>query len=120
MNKTQRRIALSRNLRKNQTEAEKALWSRLRSRQLDGAKFRRQHPIGRYIVDFVDLEKKLVIELDGGQHNEESELQKDNIRTAWLNSEGYRVLRLWNNDVLTNVEGAMEEIRGALRGTHSP
>ena len=114
MNKTPQRVALSRDLRKRQTNAERALWASLRNRQLEGARFRRQHPIGPYIVDFVDLEAKLVVELDGGQHNEDLVSKKDEARTAWLESEGYRVLRFWNNDVQSNLEGVLEEIRCAL------
>ncbi len=105
----------SRYLRRNQTDAEEALWARLRNRQLEGARFRRQHPIGPYIVDFVNLAAKLVIELDGGQHNVSPTAERDAERTAWLNSEGYRVLRFWNNDVLSNIDGVLEVIRSALR-----
>lgn len=119
MNKTPQRVALSRTLRKNQTEAERSLWARLRNRQLDGAKFRRQHPIGQYVVDFVDLEAKLVVEFDGGQHNEEAISEKDEARTAWLESEGYQVIRFWNTDVLTNLEGVLEEIRAASQSPSS-
>ena len=115
MNKTPQRVAFSRGLRKSQTNAERALWASLRNRQLEGARFRRQHPIGPYIVDFVDLEAKLVVELDGGQHNEDRVTEKDEARTAWLESEGYRVLRFWNNDVLANLEGVLEKISDALR-----
>ena len=114
VNKTPQRVALSRGLRQNQPDAEKLLWSRLRNRQLAGSKFRRQHAIGPYVVDFVDLEARLVIELDGGQHNEGVALKKDTTRTAWLESEGYRVIRFWNNDVFANLEGVLEEIRRAL------
>ena len=115
MNKTPQRVALSRDLRKRQTNAERALWASLRNRQLEGDRFRRQHPIGPYIVDFVDLEAKLVVELDGGQHNEDRVTEKDEARTAWLESEGYQVLRFWNNDVLANLEGVLEKISDALR-----
>jgi len=76
---------------------------------LEGLSFRRQHPIGRYIVDFVCLEKHLIIEIDGGQHDIERD--KDEVRTKWLVSEGYRVLRFWNNEVLTNLEGVLDTIR---------
>ena len=98
---------LAKTLRKNQTEAEKIIWRQLRSKGLSGLKFRRQQPIGDYIVDFVCLEKKLIIEVDGGQH---AESENDQKRDAWLQSEGYTVLRFWNNDVLGNVEGVMEMI----------
>lgn len=99
----------ARNLRKKQTDAEKLLWKHLRARQLEGLKFRRQHTIGRYVVDFVCLEKTLVIELDGGQHAVKR--KKDNDRDEWLRGEGFRVMRFWNNDVLTNIEGVLEVIR---------
>jgi len=102
-------VSLSGNLRKSQTDAENLLWRRLRREQLKGLRFRRQHPIGRYIVDFVCLEKRLILEIDGGQHDIERD--KDEQRTNWLISEGYNVLRFWNNEVLTNLEGVLEEIR---------
>ncbi len=104
-------VSLSRNLRKNQTDAEKLLWRHLRGKQLGGLRFRRQHPLGRYIVDFVCLEKRLVLEIDGGQHGEEEGQIKDAEREQWLRTEGYQVLRFWNNDVLTNLEGVMGMIR---------
>ena len=104
-------IVLSRNLRKNQTDAENLLWRHLRGKHLEGLRFRRQHPLGRYIIDFVCLEKRLVLELDGGQHGEENEEIKDKERDQWLNAEGYQVLRFWNNEVFTNLEGVLETIR---------
>ncbi len=103
----------ARRLRKNPTEAEKRLWDALRGRQIDRHRFRRQHPLGAYVVDFVCLAEKLVVEVDGGQHAEN--LHADAERTAWLQSRGYRVLRFWNNDVLENMEGVAEAIRTALR-----
>lgn len=84
----------------------------MKRRQLDGFKFRRQHPIGRYIVDFVCLEEKLIVEADGGQHNEST---NDSARTAWLASKGYRVIRYWNNEILTNTDGVLEAILVALK-----
>lgn len=96
-------------LRKNSTKAETLLWSRLRSRQIEGIKFRRQQPIDSYIVDFVSFEKKLIIELDGGQHA--SQKQQDQLRDRRLMQEGYTVLRFWNNDVLENINGVLETIR---------
>ena len=104
----------ARALRANQTEAETRLWQSLRDRQLAGAKFRRQTPVGPYIADFVCLAAKLIVELDGGQHAENAEA--DAVRTAWLEGRGFRVLRFWNNDVLVNTEGVLEEILAALRG----
>jgi len=104
----------ARELRGKQTDAEKALWMRLRNRQLDGAKFRRQQHIGSYVVDFVSFDKKLVVEIDGGQHNEGKTKERDEERTAWLKEKGYRVVRFWNNEVLTNLEGVLENMREAL------
>jgi very-short-patch-repair endonuclease len=102
----------ARALRSNPTEAEKFLWRRLRYEQVDGFKFRRQAPIGGYIVDFVCFQARLVIELDGGQHAEQFE--RDAERTSWLESEGFSVLRFWNNEVFDNIEGVEERIRLAL------
>ena len=102
----------ARELRKNLTDAEDELWKHLRNRQISGNKFRRQQPIGKYIVDFVCLEKKLIVEVDGGQHNEQ--VSYDNERTAWLESQGYRVLRFWNNEVLENVEIVSDSILKVL------
>ena len=99
-------------LRGNPTEAEKKLWSVLRLQQMDGHRFRRQHLIGAYVVDFVFLDEKLVIEVDGGQHA--SQAKRDDARTAWLELSGYRVLRFWNNEVLGNIEGVAETIRSEL------
>ncbi|QOZ30204.1 DNA methyltransferase [Bradyrhizobium sp. CCBAU 51753] len=106
-------IRLARGLRVNQTDAETALWNRIRNRQIDGHKFARQIPIGRYICDFVCREKKLVIEVDGGQH---AESVSDEIRDRYLVGEGYRVLRFWNNDVLGNIEGVLLTIQSELAG----
>ncbi|MBI4332316.1 MAG: endonuclease domain-containing protein [Chloroflexi bacterium] len=112
MKKERDQISFARTLRREQTDAERLLWSRLRRKQLDGFKFRRQQPIGRYVVDFVCFERKLIVELDGGQHDEAR--QRDEERTAWLNKEGFRVLRFWNNDVFGNLEGVWEVIEGGL------
>ena len=98
----------ARHLRKNPTEAEQKLWSCLRRQQLLGYRFRRQRPIGPYIVDFVCLEVSLIIEVDGGQHAEQG--AKDEARTRFLEKEGFRVIRFWNNDVLANTEGVLEAI----------
>jgi very-short-patch-repair endonuclease len=99
-------------LRNNPTEAERILWQYLRLRQLGGHKFRRQQPLGEFIVDFVCLEKRLVVEVDGGQHS--SKVAYDEQRTTWLEQQGFRVLRFWNNEVLQNVEGVKEAIWQAL------
>ena len=98
----------AKHLRKNLTEAERALWKHLRARQMNGFKFRRQAPIGRYVVDFVCYEKRLVIEVDGGQH---ALSEKDAVRDEWLKQQGFSVLRYWNNDVLKNTDAVLEVIR---------
>ena len=102
----------ARRLRANMTEAERKLWSLLRRKQLQGFRFRRQVPLGRYVADFACMSAQLVVELDGGQHAERSE--HDARRTAWLESVGYRVLRFWNGEVFTNADGVLETIRLAL------
>jgi very-short-patch-repair endonuclease len=101
-------IANARALRRNMTDAEQKLWKHLRSRQVGSCKFRRQVPVGPYIVDFICLEKRLIIELDGGQHADQEKYDAE--RTHWLQSRGYRVLRFWNNDVMADVEVVKEEI----------
>ena len=102
---------IARLLRRRSTDAEKLLWRNLQGKQLK-YKFRRQQPIGPYIVDFVNFEKSIVIELDGGQHAIEKE--NDIRRDSWLNSEGFEVLRFWNNEVFENLEGVLDVIRGKL------
>ncbi|MDD5126709.1 MAG: endonuclease domain-containing protein [Dehalococcoidales bacterium] len=108
-------VELAKGLRHRQTEAEKKLWSRLRNKQLCGVKFRRQQPVGNYIVDFVSFDKKLIVEVDGGQHNESKKRENDEQRTRWLESNGFRILRFWNNEVLLNMTGVLEQIEQALR-----
>ena len=105
---------LAKKLRKNMTDSERLLWQHLRNRQLGGDKFRRQRPIGPYIVDFVCLEKKLVIEVDGGQHAGQVEL--DAKRSDYLKEKGYRILRFWNNEVLTETESVLTVILSSLDG----
>ena len=105
----------ARHLRKNPTEAERLLWRRLRVWQVDGFKFRRQQPLGRYIVDFVCLEKRMIIEVDGGQHAEDANYDTD--RDAWLRNQGFVILRFWNNDVLKNMNGVLEVIAKNLQNT---
>ena len=109
--KKRNKIAIAKKLRINSTDTEKYLWKYLRERQLEGFKFRRQHPIGKYIVDFINLERKIIIEVDGGQHLEN---KKDKLRDKWLEEKGYEVLRFWDNEVLTNIEGVLESIRKKL------
>ena len=101
---------LARILRQNQTSQEQKMWSLLRNYQFKGLKFKRQHPIGKYIVDFICKEKKIVIELDGGQHNEENNIIYDIERTKYLEQKGYKVIRFWNNDIDNNIEGVFEEL----------
>jgi very-short-patch-repair endonuclease len=106
---------VAKSLRKHSTDTEGHLWMYLRDRQIEGFKFRRQQPIGSYVVDFVNLEKKVVIELDGGQH---ALHPGDSIRDEWLRAEGYKVLRFWDNQVFSNLEGVLETIRDALLTPH--
>ena len=101
---------IARNLRKNSTKEELKLWSIVRNRQLNNFKFKRQVPIGNYIVDFLCEEKKLIIELDGGQHNQIKDIQKDEERTDFLNQKGYVVIRFWNNEINENISGVIEKI----------
>ena len=101
----------ARKLRKNFTDAENALWQELRGRRFSDVKFRRQHPIGKYIADFACVERHLVIEVDGGQHAENS---ADLRRTARLNEKGWAVMRFWNDEVLLNRDGVLLRIREML------
>ncbi len=112
------RVRGARSLRNRQTDAEQRLWTRLRDRRLLGFKFRRQHPIGRYIADFRCAEAKLVIELDGGQHAIGRTRGAE--RTASLETQGYRVVRFWDNDVFQNLEGVLQRIVEALDPHPSP
>ncbi len=107
------RVLIARKLRQNQTDAERALWFRLRDRRLNGLTFRRQMPIASYVVDFCCESARLIIELDGGQHDELS--KEDAKRTAVFEAQGYLVLRFWNNDVLHNIDGVVESIVDTLR-----
>ena len=107
----------ARELRKNSTEAERFLWRHLRLRQLGGYKFRRQQSLGPYIVDFVCLEKRMVIEVDGGQHSEH--VKYDAQRSAWLEAQGFRILRFWNDEVLRATE-AVKEVIGKELGVIPP
>ena len=97
-------------LRKNPTPWESKLWYHLRNRNLDRVKFRRQFKIDKYIVDFCCLEKKLIIELDGGHHNENDNIIRDQQRKKYLENHGYKVLRFWNNEVDNNLEGVIDKI----------
>jgi very-short-patch-repair endonuclease len=108
----------ARELRRNLTDAERRLWWKLRYRKVGGYRFRRQVPIGPYIVDFACLSQRLLIELDGSQHG--GNFAYDQARTRWLESRGYRVLRFWNGDVLQDIEGVLEAIHRALLETPHP
>ena len=99
----------AKSLRRSQTDAEKLLWSVLRNGK-QRCKFRRQHPVDHYIVDFICIERSLVIELDGGQHA----VDKDAVRTRYLEQRGYRIIRFWNDEVLRNKEGVFQAILKAL------
>lgn len=103
-----------RNLRRNQTPQEIILWSRLRNRKVKDLKFRRQHLIGKYIVDFVCLERKLIVELDGWQHKIETHKEYDKERTEFLIEEGFEVLRFWNNEINNNLDGVILRIEELL------
>ena len=105
-------------MRNNLTDTEWCLWRYLRCKQLDGLKFRRQQPIGPYVVDFVSFEKRIVIELDGGQHSEE--IEEDKTRDQYLTKNNFRVLRFWNNEVNANIEGVLETIGKACAPFPTP
>jgi very-short-patch-repair endonuclease len=102
------RAELARRLRRNQTDAERVLWFQLRDRRLAGWKFKRQVPIDRFVVDFLCTDAKLIVEIDGGQHDQQK--KRDAERTATLEAMGYLVLRFWNHDVMRNTNGVLEEI----------
>jgi very-short-patch-repair endonuclease len=102
--------ANARDLRRGQTEAEQKLWARLRGRGLDGYKFRRQVPLGPFIVDFCCYDERLVIELDGSPHADDQRQTRDRERTRWLESHDFTVLRFWNSEVLGNMDGVLLRI----------
>jgi very-short-patch-repair endonuclease len=112
-NKQQREFA--RTLRSNQTDAERKLWSLLRCEQLAELKFRRQAAIGDYIVDFVCFAEKMIVELDGGQHNDLEIRKYDDCRSNWLSSQGFRIVRFWNFEVLEDAEAVVAGIWKALQ-----
>lgn len=107
----------ARSLRRDATDAERAMWRILRNRQLAGFKFRRQQPLGPFIVDFVCFSHRLIIEIDGGQHADNA---ADERRTAWLERQGFRVLRFWNNDVIENEEGVYQTVLQSLTSRPPP
>ena len=102
----------ARELRKELTPAERKLWAYLRGNQLHGVNFRRQHAIGNFVVDFVSIKNKLVIELDGSQHLDQEEYDAE--RTAYLESQGYKVIRFWNNQIMNDINGVLRAINIAL------
>jgi very-short-patch-repair endonuclease len=107
----------ARRLRKNATYAEIKLWRHLRQVPMLGSHFRRQVPIGAYVADFACMASKLLIEVDGGQHNEDENAKRDEARTRLLEAEGYRVIRFWNNDIINNIDGVMQTIYAAVHGS---
>ena len=102
---------MARDLRHDMTDAERLLWYFLRARRFAGCKFRRQHPIGPFIADFACVERRLIIEADGGQHADPA---SDAVRTRWLEAEGWRVARFWNDDIMLRTENVLQEIRKAI------
>src|ERR1700756_2659188 len=111
--------ARARRLRQNATQAEKKLWSLLQRGQMCGCSFRRQHPLGNYVIDFYCSQLRLPIEVDGGQHNFPVRRAVDHRRSQWLRGKGVTVLRFWNNDVLENTEGVWDEIARAAAALSS-
>jgi very-short-patch-repair endonuclease len=105
-------------MRSNPTDVEKRLWNRLRFQQIENHRFRRQLPVGLFVGDFACVECRLIIELDGGQHDWLRE--RDERRTAWPEAHGWRVLRFWNNDVIENIDGVLERIASELKGEDRP
>lgn len=105
---TNRMTFISRKLRNNPTDVEKILWSRLKARQVHGVKFRRQVPVGPYVVDFMSFDIRLIIELDGGQHADAANYDEE--RTRFLKARGFFVMRFWNNEVVENIDGVMERV----------
>ena len=106
-------------LRKNSTIGERILWFHLRNRKVDGIKFKRQHPIGRYVADFVCTDKKIVVEVDGSSHFNDKVKERDMKRQDWLEQNGYVVLRFWDHQVTKNVLGVLESIRQQCNATPS-
>ena len=101
----------AKHLRTNMTDSENALWRRLRAHRLGGKKFRRQQPVGPYVVDFVHFGARLIVEADGGQHNG---APHDEIRDEWLRAQGFRVMRFWNNEIMGNLDGVLEVVMAAV------
>src|SRR5215475_10877458 len=111
------RRAAAKKLRANATPHERTLWRALKELPMEGSHFRRQAPIGPYVVDFFCPAKRLIIELDGGHHNDDGEAQRDRVRQAWLERQGYRVMRFWNSEISGNLNAALEQIYAELYGS---
>jgi very-short-patch-repair endonuclease len=111
------RRAAAKKLRANTTPHERLLWRALKELPMEGTLFRRQAPIGSYVVDFFCPARRLIIELDGGHHNEDATAEQDNKRQAWLEQEGYRVIRFWNSDVTSDLNAVMEKIYVEVYGS---
>ncbi|MDD2948642.1 MAG: DUF559 domain-containing protein [Rugosibacter sp.] len=107
----------AKHLRHHMTESETRLWQHLRAHRLNGEKFRRQQPMGFYVVDFVHFGARLIVEADGGQHND---APRDESRDAWLRAQGFKVLRFWNNEIMNNLEGVLETIMAAVTPPSPP
>ena len=105
----------ARSLRKSMSDAERKLWHALRANKLDGARFRRQHPIRQYVVDFVCLERRVIVEVDGGQHTEHAHMSADARRDRWLAAEGYSVLRVSTTEVYANTAGVLDTVWAAVQ-----
>jgi len=114
---TQFRRRTARRLRANATDAEATLWRHLRKLETEGTHFRRQVPIGPYVTDFACMAARIVIEVDGSQHGERENKARDDERSRWLESEGYRVVRFWNSDLVQNIDGVLDVVYAALYGS---
>ena len=110
------RRAAAKKLRSNTTPHERILWRALKELPIEGTHFRQQAPIGPYVVDFFCPAKKLIIELDGGHHNEDATAERDNERQAWLEQQGYKVIRFWNSEIFSELNAVMERIYVELYG----
>jgi very-short-patch-repair endonuclease len=113
------RRSTAKRLRESPTAAEDLLWRALRRFPISGTHFRRQVPIGPYVADFACMAARLIIEVDGSQHGRDDNLKHDEARTRWLEAEGYRVLRFWNNDLTNNMDGVLEAIYAVIHGSSS-
>jgi very-short-patch-repair endonuclease len=109
--------SFAKSLRQNMTDAETLLWRHLRAHRLNGQKFKRQQPIGPYVVDFVHFAARIIVEADGGQHNA---CARDALRDDWLVSQGFKTMRFWNNDILQNLEAVLATIMDAITVAPSP